>query len=65
MAHVVIGLSQKRPVTFQADLALKGVENDRQIEQRMTFLLRGCLQSVEKAHDADSSESADSDSCAR
>ncbi|MNG34027.1 hypothetical protein D3C84_1204220 [compost metagenome] len=65
MAHVVVGLSEKGAVTLQADLALEGVADDRQVEQLVAFLLCGFLQGVKKTHDADSSEKTDSVSCAR
>ncbi len=48
VTHVVVRLREKRPIAFQADLALQGVKNDRQIEQLVAFLMRGFLQGVEK-----------------
>jgi hypothetical protein len=48
VAHVVVGLREKRPIAFQADLALQGITDDRQVEQLVAFLMRGFLQGVEK-----------------
>ncbi|MNH43877.1 hypothetical protein D3C79_1058890 [compost metagenome] len=65
MTHVVRGLREKGLVTVQADLALHGIPDDRQVEQFGTLLLRGFLQPVKKTHGAVSSENADSLSCSR
>ncbi|MNK99719.1 hypothetical protein D3C87_1201290 [compost metagenome] len=65
MAHMVISLRQKGPVTCQADPALKRITNDRQVEQFHALVLRGFLQRVKKTHSADSSEKADSVNASR
>ncbi|MNN94987.1 hypothetical protein D3C81_2137210 [compost metagenome] len=57
-------MREKRPIAVEADLALQGIDDDRQVEQFVAFLLRGFLQGVKKTHDADSSETADSVNCA-
>ncbi|MNR35834.1 hypothetical protein D3C85_1537030 [compost metagenome] len=38
VAHVIVGLRQEGPVTFQADFAFEGVTDDGQIEQLMAFV---------------------------
>lgn len=48
VAYVVVSLSQKGPIAFQADPSLKGITNDRKVEQFGPFFLRGQLQRVKK-----------------
>ncbi|MNH26953.1 hypothetical protein D3C79_870400 [compost metagenome] len=63
--HVVVSLGQERLVACQADLAIERIANDWQVEQRLTLVVGGLLQGVEKTHDVLSSSRKVSVSCAR